>query len=59
MADTTKLEAFYNALSESQKQKVESKLKVMLRESYESLPPPSVNLIRFQVASDLYQILKD
>ena len=52
-------ETFYNALSENQKNKVEEKVKRMLRESYESLPNESVSPIRHQVAFDMFKILQD
>lgn len=54
-----KIEKFYNSLNESQKQRVESKIKVMLKESYETLPQSSVDMIRWQVASDIFKILGD
>lgn len=54
-----KIEKFYNALNETQKQRVESKIKVMLKESYETLPQSSVDMIRWQVATDLFKLLGD
>jgi len=53
-----KLEEFYNALSEDQRARVEDKVKRMLKETLNVLPESNVNLIRFQVASDMFQILK-
>jgi len=58
-SDIKRIEEFYNALNESQKSRVEVKLRTMLKESYSSLPEPSVNLIRYQIASDLFQLLQD
>jgi hypothetical protein len=52
------LERFYNALSETQKSKVEDKLKGMLRENYASLPEESVTPIRYRVAADMFQVLQ-
>lgn len=54
-----KIEQFYLSLSENQKAKVESKIKGMLRETYETLPQDSVDPIRWQVASDMFKILND
>lgn len=56
--DPKKLEEFYNSLNEQQKQRVEDKLKHLLRETYDTLPEESVRPMRWQVASDMYQILK-
>ena len=57
--NTTKnLEDFYNSLNEAQKTKVEAKLKTLLKESMETLPFDKVNQMRYQVASDMFQILK-
>ena len=53
-----KLEEFYNALNEVQKQRVEEKLKIMLKENYGTLSGDSLNPIRYRVAADLFQILK-
>lgn len=58
MDDKKKMEDFYNALSDSQKNRVEMKLKNILRESFDSLPENNVKLIRYQIASDMFQILK-
>ena len=52
------LEDFYNALNEDQKFRVEEKLRTMLKEQQDSLPQGNVNAIRYQIASDMYQILK-
>jgi len=56
--DRNKLEDFYNALSEVQRQRVEDKLKGMLKETYDTLPQQQVNPMRFQLASDMFRILK-
>lgn len=56
--DRGKLEEFYNALNESQKTRIEAKLKNMLRESYDSLPKSNVDLIRWQIAQDMFRIIK-
>jgi hypothetical protein len=53
-----RLEEFYHALSEEKKAKVEVKVKRMLKEQYDNLPPEEVNPMRYQVASDMYRILK-
>jgi len=55
---SNRLEEFYHALSEEKKQKVEAKLKVMLKEQYDKLPPTQVNPMRYQIASDMFRILK-
>ncbi len=52
------LEDFYYALSEVQKAKVEAKLTVMLREQISTLPSEKVNTIRYQIASDMFRVLK-
>ena len=54
----SKLEEFYHALSADKKAKVEAKVKAMLREQYDTLPPEKVNPMRYQVASDMFRILK-
>lgn len=53
------IEQFYLSLSENQKEKVELKIKGMLRETYETLPQNSVDPIRWQVASDMFKLLND
>ena len=53
-----RLEEFYNALSAEKKARVEAKLRVMLKEQYDKLPPTQVNPMRYQIASDMYRILK-
>ncbi len=55
---SNRLEDFYNALSEEKKKHVEDKLKTMLKEQYDSLPSTQVNPMRYQIASDMYRILK-
>ena len=57
--ELNKIEQFYMSLSESQKQKVESKIKGMLRETYETLPQENIDPIRWQVATDMFKILND
>ena len=52
------LEDFYMALNEVQKAKVETKLKVRLREQLNELPSERVNALRYQIASDMFRILK-
>lgn len=49
---------FYEALSVKQKARVELKIRKLLRESYRELPQESINPIRYQVASDIFKILK-
>lgn len=53
-----RLEEFYHALSEEKKARVEAKLKVMLKEQYDIAPPEKVNPMRYQIASDMFRILK-
>lgn len=56
--NTQALEDFYNALNEIQKAKVEVKLSTMLREQIGILPLERVNALRYQVAADMFRILK-
>jgi hypothetical protein len=56
-SDLRKIEDFYNALNEQQKQRVEAKIKTLLKENYDTLPPTNVDLMRWQVASDIYRVL--
>jgi len=53
-----KLEEFYNALSEEKKSRVEAKLQQLLKEQKDTLPQERVNAMRYQIASDMYRILK-
>jgi hypothetical protein len=56
--NTQRLEDFYQALNEDQKSKVEDKLRKLLNEGYNTLPAANVNSVRYQIASDMFQILK-
>lgn len=52
------LEDFYNSLNESQKFKVEEKLRLLLKEGYSTVALNKTNPMRYQIASDMFQILK-
>ena len=53
-----KMEDFYNSLNENQKNRVENKVNMILKESVDTLPKSNVDLIRYQIAMDMFQILR-
>ena len=54
-----KLEEFYNSLNEIQRNRVENKLDTILGSADRKIiQEKNINTIRYQIASDMFQLLK-